>query len=168
MHGVPLASHWSETGLVVSGVEPTAMMSTPSPRIRSEAASAAALGSEALSASMISIGCTMPPMSRPSESRARMPDRTNSSASANPASGPVLGDTKPTFTARPAAGADGAAAVVGAAVPAAVVVAPPEGADSSPQAPTTSPAPAAAPSADMNCRRVCCLGSLSPVCRSGE
>ena len=40
-HGVPLASHWSDTGFVVSGVLDTSMRSTLSDRMRREATSAA-------------------------------------------------------------------------------------------------------------------------------
>ncbi len=56
MHGMPLTSHWSETGLVVSGVLATSMRSILSERIRREATSAARFGSDWLSRTMISTG----------------------------------------------------------------------------------------------------------------
>jgi len=49
MAGVPLTSHWSETGFVVSGVLATSMRSILSDRISREATSAARLGSDWLS-----------------------------------------------------------------------------------------------------------------------
>ena len=54
MHGTPAASHASETGLTVSGVEVVSMRSTLSLWIRSFATCAARAGSDWLSLSMIS------------------------------------------------------------------------------------------------------------------
>ena len=51
---MPLASHWSATGFVVSGVLPTSMRSMPSSRIRDDATSPARFGSLWLSLAMIS------------------------------------------------------------------------------------------------------------------
>jgi hypothetical protein len=56
MQGTPLASHWSATGLVVSGVEATSIRSTLSALIRSPATVAARLGSDWLSLVTISTG----------------------------------------------------------------------------------------------------------------
>ena len=53
---MPLASHWSVTGLVVSGVEATSIRSIWSALIRSPATAAARLGSDWLSLVMISTG----------------------------------------------------------------------------------------------------------------
>src|SRR3712207_9260995 len=53
MQGTPLASHWSATGLVVSGVEVARTTSTPSVLIRSVVTSAARLESDWLSLSTI-------------------------------------------------------------------------------------------------------------------
>ena len=56
MQGTPLASHWSATGLVVSGVEATSIRSTWSPLMRSVATVAARLGSDWLSLTRMSTG----------------------------------------------------------------------------------------------------------------
>jgi hypothetical protein len=62
-----MASHWSATGLTVSGVEATIMMSTFSLRIRSPATWAALLVSDWLSFMRNLIGCLLPsPQSQPS------------------------------------------------------------------------------------------------------
>jgi hypothetical protein len=90
---MPLASHWSATGLVVSGVEATSIRSTWSALIRSPATAAARLGSDWLSLVMISTGYDVPPISRPPSSALRTPPRMKSSASPKPARGPVLGET---------------------------------------------------------------------------
>ncbi len=54
MHGTPLASHWSLTGLVVSGVDATTIRSTASSVISFVARSAARLGSDSESSTRIS------------------------------------------------------------------------------------------------------------------
>ncbi len=91
-HGVPLTSHWSETGLVVSGVLATSMRSILSERISREATSAARLGSDWLSRTMISTGRFCPLMERLGAAL-RTPATTNASLSPKPASGPVCGLT---------------------------------------------------------------------------
>ena len=55
-HGMPLASHWSLTGLDVSGVDPTSIMWMPPLAMRSPATSAARLESDWLSRLTISTG----------------------------------------------------------------------------------------------------------------
>ena len=91
-HGVPLTSHWSETGLVVSGVLATSIRSTLSERISREATSAARLGSDWLSRTTISTGTFCPLIERLGTAL-RMPPSTNASVSPKPASGPVCGLT---------------------------------------------------------------------------
>ena len=92
-HGVPFTSHWSETGLVVSGVLATSIRSTLSVRIKREATSAARLGSDWLSRTRISTGWLFPLMVSPLVSALRIPPTTKPSASPKPASGPVCGLT---------------------------------------------------------------------------
>ena len=94
MQGTPFASHWSATGLVVSGVEATSMRSILSSRMSSPATSAAVSGSDWLSLATISIGWVTPLITIPAaiavldvaRGCSRRPRRT-------PASGPVLGLT---------------------------------------------------------------------------
>jgi hypothetical protein len=93
MHGVPFTSHWSETGLVVSGVLATSMRSTLSVRMSREATSAARFGSDWLSRTSTSMGCVRPPIPSPLPSALRIPPTTKPSASPNPARGPVCGLT---------------------------------------------------------------------------
>ena len=91
--GTSLISAWSATGFVVSGVLPAQSRCTSSERISSLATSAARLGFDWLSLTMISTSrlppadATFPPMASSTEAT------LNSSASANGASGPVLGLT---------------------------------------------------------------------------
>ena len=92
-HGVPLASHWSETGFVVSGVLDTSMRSTLSDRMRREATSAARFGSDWLSRTSTSTGKLWPRTARPFPSVLRTPPTTKVSVSPNPARGPVCGLT---------------------------------------------------------------------------
>ncbi len=101
MAGVPLTSHWSETGLVVSGVLATSMRSILSDRMSREATSAARLGSDWLSRTRISTGWVVPCMARPLPTALRTPPITKLSASPNPASGPVCGLTYPILIGRP-------------------------------------------------------------------
>ena len=54
MHGVAFASHWSDTGTVVSGVACATTMSTPSVLMSSPVTSPARLGSDCESLSRIS------------------------------------------------------------------------------------------------------------------
>ncbi|MNJ61355.1 hypothetical protein D3C77_571390 [compost metagenome] len=61
MQGISLISHWSDTGLVVSGVEDTSIRSTPSSRISSLATSAARLGLDWLSLTSTSRRQRWPP-----------------------------------------------------------------------------------------------------------
>jgi len=56
MHGTPFSSHWSDTGLVVSGVDATTIRSTASPVISSPATVAARFGLDWLSLTMIVTG----------------------------------------------------------------------------------------------------------------
>ena len=93
MHGVSFTSHWSETGLVVSGVEATSIRSTLSRLIRSAATSAARFGFDWLSLTTISTGTVLPPMLTPFLKVSRTLARTKLSASPNGASGPVCGLT---------------------------------------------------------------------------
>ncbi len=93
MQGVPLASHWSETGLVVSGVLDTSMRSTLSDRMRREATSAARFGSDWLSRTSTSTGKVCPRIASPLRTAWRMPLTTKLSVSPKPASGPVCGLT---------------------------------------------------------------------------
>src|SRR6185503_1199589 len=103
MAGVPLTSHWSETGLVVSGVLATSMRSILSDRMSREATSAARLGSDWLSRTRISTGWVVPCMARPLPTALRTPPMTKLSASPKPASGPVCGLTYPILIDRPCA-----------------------------------------------------------------
>ena len=91
--GVPLASHWSETGLVVSGVLDTSMRSTLSDRMRREATSAARFGSDWLSRTSTSTGQLCPRIVSPFRTALRMSPTTKLSVSPKPASGPVCGLT---------------------------------------------------------------------------
>ncbi len=94
MHGTALASHWSETGLTVSGVEDASTRSTPSWLMSSAAASPARWASDALSLTRISTPCSTPPMvSGFSAKCASIWSSTNASASPKAASGPVCGVT---------------------------------------------------------------------------
>ncbi len=93
MQGVPLASHWSDTGFVVSGVLDTSMRSTLSDRMRREATSAARFGSDWLSRTSTSTGTLCPRMVSPLPTTWRMPPTTKLSVSPKPASGPVCGLT---------------------------------------------------------------------------
>jgi hypothetical protein len=93
MAGTPLASAWSATGLVVSGVPVARIRSTSEPVIRSPATVAARLGSDWLSLTRISTAWAVPPIWRPSLSAVRTPSRMKVSASPKPASGPVWGLT---------------------------------------------------------------------------
>src|SRR4030095_13694872 len=119
--GVPLTSHWSATGLVVSGVLATRMRLTVSDRHNREATSAARLGSDWLSRTRISTGCVLPRTSSPLPTALRTPPTTKLSASPNPANGPVCGLTYPILTARFACAHPGRghAPVAAAAAPAA-------------------------------------------------
>ena len=95
MHGTPLASHWSATGFVVSGVDETSMTSTASCRISSRATSPARLASDWLSLSRMVSGLVAPPADTPPLAVTHLltASTTNASASPKPASAPVLGDT---------------------------------------------------------------------------
>ena len=62
--GTPLASHWSATGLVVSGVEEPTTRSTPS-LMSSRVTSVARLGSDWVSLTTISKMRFLPPMVAP-------------------------------------------------------------------------------------------------------
>ncbi len=68
-------------------------MSTPSFRISSLATVAARFGLDWLSLTMISTGYVVPPTAIPFASACRKPPKTNPSASAKAASGPVCGAT---------------------------------------------------------------------------
>jgi hypothetical protein len=82
-----------ETGLVVSGVLPTSMMSISSSMISSRATSAARLGFDWLSLTMTSSVKVVPPEAMPPDSASSTPLMMNSSTSAKAASGPVCGVT---------------------------------------------------------------------------
>src|SRR3972149_261772 len=75
MQGTWLASAWSDTGFVVSGVEATSMRSIPSWRMRSPATSAARCGSDWLSLARIWMGCSVPPTFTPPAKAALAPAR---------------------------------------------------------------------------------------------
>ena len=93
-HGTPLASHWSATGLTVSGVEPARTRSTWSDRMRSAAASPATVESDWVSLTMISTGLRPAPVwIGLSAKYAVSASMTKLSASPNGASGPVCGVT---------------------------------------------------------------------------
>lgn len=77
MHGTPFSSHWSDTGLAFSGVEPTSIRSTPFFRINSAATSAARFGFDWLSLTMISTGCVLPAILMPSLNAVLTPASTN-------------------------------------------------------------------------------------------
>ncbi len=92
MHGTPAASHWSATGLTVSGVEATSIRSMPS-AMSSPATDAARAGSDWLSLAEISNLWRASPTWMPSPMAAVTPSKMNWSASPKPASGPVVGLT---------------------------------------------------------------------------
>ncbi len=92
MQGTSLTSHCVETGLVVSGVEATSMMSTP-PLISSLATSAARLALDWLSFTCTSTGYLVRPILMPPFTVLRKFAMMKLSASAKPASGPVCGLT---------------------------------------------------------------------------
>ena len=94
IHGISFSSHWSATGLVVSGVSLVIIMFTPSFRISSCATSAARFGFDWLSLAMISIVTGAPLLMMPPIAFCR-PAMIQSCASPKPASGPVVGLTSP-------------------------------------------------------------------------
>jgi hypothetical protein len=93
MHGVPLASHASATGLMLSGVPSTRTRLTLSLRIRSLVTLAARLEFDWLSRIRTSILRMSPPVFTPSANGFSSAPMTNLSASPKPASGPVSGLT---------------------------------------------------------------------------
>jgi hypothetical protein len=93
MHGVPLASQASATGLMLSGVPSTRTRLTLSLRIRSLVTLAARLEFDWLSRMSTSIERLSPPASTPSSNCFLSAPMTNLSASPKPASGPVSGLT---------------------------------------------------------------------------
>src|SRR3954468_18075806 len=133
--GTPLASHWSATGLTVSGVEATSMRSILSLRISWLATSEARRGSDSLSLTTRSMGKRLAPRRTPERSCGRRASMTKLSASPNGASGPVCGVTYASLMVLPAA--------------------PPASVDDlfPPQLARTTPAPAD-PAAPMKRRRV--------------
>src|SRR5690242_2684428 len=70
-HGTPLASHWSATGLVVSGVDEARIMSTLSLKIRLLATSAALVELDWLSLTTIFTPRVEPPTLTPLRSASR-------------------------------------------------------------------------------------------------
>jgi hypothetical protein len=130
---MPFASHWSATGLIISGVAMATIMSTPSSVISLPACDAAVSEFDCTSATMISTLYDFPPIMRPSLRSPLTALRVKSLASPNPARGPVSGAVKPilnvpsappppNFAALPTAAAAAAASVVSTA--AAAVVSP--------------------------------------------
>ena len=102
MHGVPLASAWSATGLTVSGVEAAVTMSTLSLLMRSPVTCAARLESDWLSLVTIVTGCFMPsPQTMPSPMASVARSTQYLSGTPNDARPPVCGVTKPILTSRP-------------------------------------------------------------------
>ena len=93
MQGIPACSQASATGLVVSEVEETSIMSTWSRSIRSRAASPARSGLDWLSRTRISTGWERPPISRPSLNAPLAPSMTKVSASPKADRGPLWGET---------------------------------------------------------------------------
>src|SRR5215217_4273268 len=93
MHGMPSISHRADTGLVVSGVDATTMSWTSSSTISWRATSAARLGLDWLSRTMISYLTGPLAVSMVSPRVALTWLMTKSSASAKAASGPVCGVT---------------------------------------------------------------------------
>ena len=91
--GTSFSSHWSDTGLAVSGVLPTAMMSIFSFKIRSAATSPARFGFDWLSRTTTCTGYLRPPMASPSLNSFCTSPMTNLSASPKAARGPVCGET---------------------------------------------------------------------------
>ena len=93
MQGTSSISHWVETGLVVSGVEPTNMRSILSWTMRSFATWAARLGLDWLSLTTTSTGTVaLPILMLPLVASLKLL-MMKLSASANAASGPVCGLT---------------------------------------------------------------------------
>src|SRR6185437_15841534 len=100
MHGTSSISHWVETGLVVSGVEPTSMRSILSWTMRSFATSAARFGFDWLSFTTTSTGTVALPTLMPALVASLKLLMMKLSASAKAASGPVYGETYPSLTGR--------------------------------------------------------------------
>ena len=90
-----MASHWSATGLIISGVAIAIIMSTPSSRINEPACDAAVSEFDWTSLTMNSTAYDWSPSMMPSATKVSMPAMMNSLASPNPASGPVSGAVKP-------------------------------------------------------------------------
>ena len=92
-HGTWALSHWSDTGLTVSGADVVSMMSTLFWVISCWATWAARVSLDWLSAVKISTWYFLPPTVRPLASAARTLPSTNGSDEVNAASGPVRGLT---------------------------------------------------------------------------
>src|SRR5665647_944967 len=102
IHGIPRASHWSATGLTVSGLDDTIIMSILSLLTRSPATWAARLVSDWLSRSKMLIGCFLPsPKTIPSPAAASHSSLIHESGIPNADAGPVSGETKPNLISLP-------------------------------------------------------------------
>ena len=105
-HGVPNASHWSATGLTVSGLEETSIMSILLFWMRSPATVAARLVSDWLSCISMLTGCFLPSPHRiPSGTAAFHLSRIHLSGMPKSAAGPVRGETVPNLSRRPVSAA---------------------------------------------------------------
>ena len=121
MQGISFNSHWSATGLVVSGVAWVSIRLMPSFKIKSCATSAARLGLDWLSLVMISIWTGLPLLVMPASVSFR-PAKIQSCASPKPAKGPVVGATKPILNTPSCAKARLARKIAGAAISPVVAV----------------------------------------------
>src|SRR3954454_19104422 len=101
MHGTPAASHASDTGLTVSGVEDVSIRSTFWPEIKLLACCAECCGSDWLSFVMILTSYFLPPTVSPSATAFCTRPTTYLSPSPKEAAGPVSGLTKPILIAPP-------------------------------------------------------------------
>ena len=103
MHGTPLSSHWSATGLVVSQVDEAIMMSTLSLLMSCAATSDARFGFDWLSRLRIWTGCFSPATTMPSPRNLLTSSATHFDGSPNAAIGPVSGVIMPILMVRAAA-----------------------------------------------------------------